>query len=416
MSRGLQTLLVLVLFSAPGLVGRAALAASEEPHQVVTTDHFVPHISTLPADQGELIHLFVRERDASNRADRTAVLMIHGLSVPVLPGAELRTDHYDWALWLAQSGGFDVFMLDFQGSGRSPRPKMDDPCNVPTAQQQSLLVPNPLSATCPPSYPFQLVPVDSDWRALDTVVKYIRDLRGVGKVHLVSWSQGSFRAAPYAAQNPDKVASLFLFAPIFNSQLGPGNADNPPPLPRPGTPMSLRTRANLFGLWRPEVQCENQREDGIEDVVWSAIMDNDSIGRTWGPPPAGAPTGSAPEGLMRVRTPTLWGWNTNVARTIIVPTLIFQGEFDTGAGGPQHLAELYSFIPQANKLRFRVQCTGHWTVWENQRRVLYHISKEWIRHGKVAGFGQGEFCVDTEGNLSPLSPTLPACPWGASTP
>src|SRR6267142_2703511 len=109
--------------------------AEDNNSHVLTCDHQVPHISTVPANAGELVNLFVRERVASNRAPRKAVLMIHGLSVPVLPGFELRTDHYDWALWLAQAGGLDVFMLDFQGSGRSPRPKMDDPCNVPTAQQ-----------------------------------------------------------------------------------------------------------------------------------------------------------------------------------------------------------------------------------------------------------------------------------------
>ena len=140
--------------------------------------------------------------------------MIHGRSVPVLAGMELKHGDYDWALWLARSGGFDVFMLDFQGSGRSPRPKMDDPCNVPKAQQR-LLIPNPLQATCSPSYPFTLNTTRSDLDELDAVVNYIRDLRGVEKVHLVGWSQASFRMGPYAVQHPDKVASLFFFAPIF---------------------------------------------------------------------------------------------------------------------------------------------------------------------------------------------------------
>jgi len=390
----------LVLSSALGLVGQVAPAASEQANQVVTTDHFVPHTSTVPANKGDVVHLFVRERDAGNRENLTAVLMVHGASVPVLPGAELRTDHYDWDLWLAQAGGFDVFMLDFQGSGRSPRPKMDDPCNVPTAQQSSLLIPNPLSATCPPSYPFQLVTSQSDWDELNTVVDYIRELRGVDKVHLASWSQGSFRVGPYAVQHPEKVASLFLFAPIFNTTFR--NAP-PSPIPQPGNPLSLRTRATLITqLWDPEVKCEDQREDGIQDVVWAAIMAEDELGSTWGPPPAGAPDGSPPEGVMRVRTPTLWGWNSTAAARINVPTLIIQGEFDTGGGGVQQLAQLYALIPNANKLRFRVQCAGHFMVWEKQRRVLHHISKEWIEHSQVAGFDQGEFFVDTEGNLTPL--------------
>jgi len=37
--------------------------------------------------------------------------------------------------------------------------------------------------------------------------------------------------------------------------------------------------------------------------------------------------------------------------------------------------------------------------WETQRRVLHHISKEWIKHRSVSGLEQGEFFVDVEGNL-----------------
>jgi pimeloyl-ACP methyl ester carboxylesterase len=334
--------------------------------------------------------------------------MIHGLSVPVLPGFELRTDHYDWALWLAQAGGFDVFMLDFQGSGRSPRPKMDDPCNVPKAQQQSILIPNPLSATCVPSYPFQLINSQSDWSELDTVVDYIRDIRGVDKVALVSWSQGSFRIGPYAVQHPGKVESLLLYAPIYNpagrAGTGPDGFAPPGALPQPGTPLTLTTRSGLMvNRWGPEIQCEGQVEEGIQDAVWSAIMANDELGSSWGPPPAGVPAGSPPEGVMRVRSPFVWGWNSSTASRIEVPALIIYGEFDNNVLIPPQTSNpapiLYETIPQANKLLFKVQCAGHFMVWEKQRRVLHHISKEWLEHGAVEGFTNGSFFVDTEGNL-----------------
>src|SRR3989454_12465078 len=154
-------------------------------------------------------------------------------------------------------------MLDFQGSGRSPRPKMDEPCNVPKDQQQSILIPNPLSATCDLKYPFQLINSQSDWSELNTVVDYIRSLRGVDKIALVSWSQGSFRIGPYAVQHPDKVDSLLMYAPIYNpaGRAGTGSDGFAPPvtLPQPGTPMTLTMRSGLIGdrmfgtgLWRSE--------------------------------------------------------------------------------------------------------------------------------------------------------------------
>lgn len=377
-----------------------------EVGNVITIDHPVPHVSTVAANRGELVNLFVRERvrsDLGNAKPREAVLMIHGRSVPVLAVSELRHDDYDWALSLARSGGFDVFMLDFQGSGRSPRPKMDDPCNAPTAQQ-GILIPNPLSATCLHSYPFTLNTSGSDLDELDTVVEYIRRLRGVDKVHLIAWSAGSFRIGPYATQHPDKVASLLFFAPIFNTAFR-----GPPALSDP-TPMTLGTRADLFAGdgrlqgWDVEVKCEDQREAGIEDVVWAAIMENDKLGRTWGPPPPGAPTGSPPEGVMRVRQAVnaVRVWNAEVAARITAPTLIIRGEFDTGQGGLQHVAELYDLIQTENKLRFTVQCAGHYMPWETQRKVLHQISKEWIKHLRVGGFDEGEFLVDREGNLLPM--------------
>jgi pimeloyl-ACP methyl ester carboxylesterase len=369
-----------------------------ETANVITIDHGVPHISTVAANAGDRVELFLRERVRSDIAEhpREAVLMIHGRSVPVLAAAELRHEDYDWALWLARSGGLDVFMLDFQGSGRSPRPKMDDPCNVPTAQQ-GILIPNPLSATCPHSYPATLNTSDSDLDEMDTVIEYIRSLRGVDKVHLVGWSGGAFRAGPYAARYPEKVASLFLFAPAFNTAFR-----GPPPISDP-TPMTLSTRAGAFAGWDVEIKCEDQRVADIEDVIWAAIMENDELGRVWGPPPPGAPPGSPPEGVMRVRQSVNkpFVWNADVAARITTPTLILRGEFDTGQGSLQHVAELYALVQNDNKLRFTVQCAGHYMQWEKQRHVLHQISKEWIKNGRVAGFKQGEFVVDKDGNVIP---------------
>lgn len=400
--------------SEPTLVQRAGGASDavllvegrhDGPGNVMTVDHAVSHTSTVAANAKEQVDLFVRERVRSDRTDhqREAVLMIHGRSIPVLAAAELRHEDYDWAGWLAQAGGFDVFMLDFQGSGRSPRPKMDDPCNAPTAQQ-GILIPNPLSATCAHSYPFTLNTSGTDLDELDRVVDYIRDLRGVEKVHLIAWSAGSFRAGPYAAQHPGKVASLLFLAPIFNV-----NFRGPPPIADP-TPMTLGTRADVFAGdgrvlgWDVEVKCEGQRAPGIQDIVWAAIMENDDLGRTWGPPPANAPPGSAPEGVMRVRQSVngLNVWNASVAAQITVPTLIVRGELDTGQGGLQHVAELYGLVQNDNKLRFTVECTGHYMPWESQRSVLHQISKEWIKHGRVSGFDHGEFYVDRTGKVRPM--------------
>jgi hypothetical protein len=40
-------------------------------------------------------------------------------------------------------------------------------------------------------------------------------------------------------------------------------------------------------------------------------------------------------------------------------------------------------------------------VWERQARVLYHISKEWLKHLAVDDQTTGIFSVDTEGVIHP---------------
>jgi len=418
-------------------------------------DHYVPHVSTVPANAGKPVKLFVRElvrkrgdddddddddddrRGSRKRGDdrdgqqhqSKAVLLIHGASTPVLAGFQLAHKHHNWSLKLAKAG-FDVFMLDLQGSGRSPRTAMDDPCNAPVAQQTELLIPSPLAQTCAPSFPFVLVNAQSDWDELDTVVDYIRAYRGLDKVALAGWSHASVRIGPYAVQHPEKVDRILLLAPIFGDALPAarqvGDSFLPPYARTPqggvractaqelatstcpadvapselfisGTPMTLRTRrANLGDPWQAEIACENQVEEGIDDVVWKAIRENDAIGRTWGPPP------DSPEGLMRVRTFALWAWNSRTAGKISVPMLLIGGELDTQAP-PASLAQLYSAIAnELPKLLFKVACTGHYMPWERQARVLHQVSKQWLKHGSVEGHSTGKFLVTTDGDLVPM--------------
>lgn len=401
----------------PARIGAPTFDVDDNPAQVLTIDHRVPHTSTVPANAGQQVELAVRERFVEHFIDQgdgkpigKPVLFVHGASTPSPAVMDLRTGDYDWAGYLARSG-FDVFMIDHQGSGLSTRPMMDDPCNTNPAQQ-SFLVPNPLSATCPVNYPFQLINSQSDWDELDAVVEYIRTYRGVEKVALIGYSQGSFRVGPYAIQHPDKVESVLFLAPIFNPNGRPSRAgtrfDAPVPLPvgspaaQFGFPMRLTTKTQLDNEWSIELQCEGQRQDGIFEVVWSAIMENDPLGRTWG---GTSPT--ATEGVMRVRNPFLWGWNNTTVQldgTLggSVPVLIIYGEHDRQVSAtPFSVTTLYNAIPGSRKLSFEVACAGHFMPWEVQRRVLHHISKQWLKHGAVEDRTNGTFFVDTEGVIYP---------------
>jgi pimeloyl-ACP methyl ester carboxylesterase len=82
--------------------------------------------------------------------------------------------------------------------------------------------------------------------------------------------------------------------------------------------MTLTTKSAFLDGWNREIACDGQVEGGIQDVVWNAITDNDATGRTWGPP----------DGVLRVRSFFLWGWNPSMVGEISVPVLIIDGEFD----------------------------------------------------------------------------------------
>ncbi|MEV6247211.1 alpha/beta fold hydrolase [Streptomyces sp. NPDC051742] len=369
---------------------------------IVTTDHKVPHISTVPANVDVPVELFVRERrDTSLTGPRKPVLMLHGRSVPVLAGFDLRHESYSWAEALAKAG-YDVFMMDLQGSGLSPRPKMDDPCNVNPAHQH-LLTPRPPDFTpCAPSYPYQLTNSYSDRDELNTVVEFIRAECKVEKVAFIGWSAAAFTMGPYAVKNPKKVESLFLLAPIFPPL---ATSDAPDPLPRPGFPTFLSTKNGTWNSWGEEAPCDGQRDPAMKDVVWDAIMQSDPIGSQWGPP----------EGLNRIRNFVRWGWNNTTAAQggVLggdVPVLMVYGEYDkqvnTVPPNPNvelnfSVPALYEAVAGDHKLMVKLACAGHSVVWEMQHKNVHNLSKHWLKHLKVDGKTQGVFDMDTAGNLSP---------------
>ncbi|WP_395372623.1 alpha/beta fold hydrolase [Streptomyces tubercidicus] len=383
------------------------------PHE----DHAVPHVSTVPANLHEHVGLFVREYNGTRpHHDTEPVLMLHGRSAPALAGFDLQYGDFSWAQELAQAG-YDVFVMDLQGSGRSPRPEMDNPCNADPAKQQSALVPNPLAEVCPPAYPHQLGNSQSEWDELDAVVDFIRALRNVPDIAFVGWSAASFVMGPYTLQHSSKVSSLFLLAPIFPPH---GRASkpstrfgSPDPLPvstpvrQFGFPMNLTTKAEFAHSWDVEVQCPDQQGDGMVDVVWTAIMDNDAIGKAWGPVQSGVS-----EGISRVRNSYWWGWNNTTVPFdgilgTLVPVCLVYGEFDTQAMHPSPIPltdfsvpALYAAVPGADKLMIKVACAGHSMPWESRAKDLHHMTRDWLKHTAVAGHKSGSYALDTDGNYT----------------
>ena len=150
---------------------------------ITTTDRFLTHRSTVPATAGQTVGLFLRERVLSGTFNPSAkkekppvVLMVHGGFAPSIVAYDMQYKDYSFMAALARAG-FDVFTLSHTGYAPSPRPLMDDPCNV-DAEFQPMLIPHVLKEPCPPRYPFKLVSSRSEWDELETAVRYILELEG----------------------------------------------------------------------------------------------------------------------------------------------------------------------------------------------------------------------------------------------
>jgi pimeloyl-ACP methyl ester carboxylesterase len=364
-----------------------AVQPAEDP--IVNTDSFVAHVSTVHATLGQTVGLFVREKALASTLAATAtrkphvVLMVHGGFGPSIVAYDLQYRDYSYMSVLARAG-FDVFTLSHTGYGPSPRPLMDDPCNV-DREFQPLLVPQILKELSPPRYPYKLVSSRSEWDELETVIRHIRMLRGVERISLVGWSTGAPRAGGFAALHPEQVDKLVLFgpAPWFPN-------DHPPEqMPEPGAPTLLQTREFLLHRrWQDHVRCDGQLEDPeVCNHYWQEIMAVDEVGAKWGP---------NGEGIIRAPNRMNFGWRANLAR-IQAPTLVLLGEFDNYA----KRLEAWKGLRVEHRVFIKVACASHFISFERGRHLLYRATQSWLTGGAVDGAQTGEFIGDTQGKLTP---------------
>ncbi|MGW2745386.1 alpha/beta fold hydrolase [Streptomyces sp. NPDC001450] len=400
----------------------------------VQTDYPVAHTSNNPANPNKQVNLFVREWNGTQPGhDPEPVLMLHGRSVPVLAGYDLVIPgvpgddaiRYSWAQQLAKEH-YDVYMMDVQGNGKSPRLMMDDPCNANPSQRDDVL--GSLAAPCgTPPYPHEFGTSQSEWAELATVVKFVRSRCMNKPIHFIGWSAAGPLMGPYALLHPTEVKSLFFLAPIFaplgrwsekptdpfGLPKGVTNLPVSPPQAMFGFPMHVNSKTGFKIAWDRETGSPLQREPGIEDTVWAAMMDSDPVGAKWGPV---LPDGTH-EGVHRFRNSFWWGWNNETAKynNVLgnqVPIALVHGELDRTANTPAALPvpavlrfsvpDLYKAVPGPDKLMFQLAGAGHSMVWERPAKVLHQITKQWLAHQKVWGLTSGSYYRDPDGELTEL--------------
>lgn len=351
--------------------------SADDSQTIVSIDHYVTQVSTVPSIAGEHIQLYLRERVRPATIVRggdlegSVALFVHGAGTPAEVAFDVPYQDYSWMAYLA-GAGFDVFSVDMTGYGRSTRPEsMNDPCNLSEAAQRGLGI-GVARAPCSPSHTGAATTIESDWSDIDRAVDYIRELRGVDRVHLLGWSLGGPRAGGYAAQNPDKVGRLVLLAPAYSRDapsVAPGTADSQPA-------MTSQSRSDFLAGWDGPESCTDQRDLAIDDVVFSEMLKSDPVGATWG------------SGIRRAPNVVVWGWNETMVRRQTTPLLAIAAQYDINVL-PERVRELYADYGSDNKVLIDLGCASHRAMWESVHLPMFEASLEWLRSGTVNGESTG---------------------------
>ena len=263
------------------------------------------------ADPG--IRLFVREL-RSGRGAGKPILLLHGARVPGLASFDLPVPGGSFAADLAQLG-FDVYVMDVRGYGRSTRPKeMDDPPN---------------------SHP-PLVRSDEAVRDIAAVVDAIRRRRHVAQVALFGWATGGQWAGYYASLYPDKISALIVLNSLYRGNslhpfIGHGSDSEDPAHPNHFNQAAcgayrLNDAASLLRSWDRNIPVDNKNEWRDPDVAKAyvdASLASDATSRSRTPPSFRSPCGALEDSFYLAIGRQLWD-----ASLITAPTLVLAGEND----------------------------------------------------------------------------------------
>ena len=198
------------------------------------------------------------------------------------------------------------------------------------------------------------------------MVDHIRKLRNVQKVSLVAWSLGGPRAGGYAAQHPDKVNRMVLFAPAYNRT----SPAAPPALPNPGAVFNTQSRSEFIANWDRQVGCAEQYDPAVRDAVWSEMLASDPVGATWG------------TGVRRAPSTTTWGWNAAMIGGTKIPTMMIAGVNDKQVP-PDRVRAAFDDLGATDKVLVDLACSSHNAMWEKNHLLMFGASLEWLSKGAV---------------------------------
>jgi pimeloyl-ACP methyl ester carboxylesterase len=365
--------------------------------EVVRSDFFVDVISTLPHYSGLAAQLDVHEVSPADRAPGSpvqAAILVQGRTIDGVTAFDLQYQDYSLQESMARAG-IDTFAVNFLGWGLSTRFGLDDPRNASLSDQQSYLIPNPLSQTAANPDPFHFTNTQAMVDQLDAVVNDVRARLGVDKVSLFAWSRGGLVAGPYLYLHPEKVKNVVFDAGSYNFPANP-----PDPLLQPGPSLIVQDRAHVEAAWTSQVNnvaFPGEQDPLILDPIWQSIMGRDPLGSTWGT-----------NGVQRFPSADYWGWNPqqHQASRVTVPALVLTGQLDTQVL-PATEVQLYNDLGSEKKVLIKVDGASHYMAWEGStsptwkgpHETLQDAVVQWITSESYFGSTSGTFQVHSDGTI-----------------
>jgi len=325
----------------------ATSALAQSPVKLVTEEIMVPS-----TDAG--IEIYVRNKRPADmtafRPERT-VVYVHGATYPSSTAFDLALDGQSWMDYIA-SRGYDVYLLDLRGYGKSTRPK--EMSEKPEANGV-------------------IVRGDTAVKDIGSVVDFVLKRRNIARTNLLGWSWGTTLMATYTTQNASKVERLVLYAPSWIRTTASLVQSGPGPLPA----YRMVNRAQAKERWLTGVP-EDKKATLIPAGWFEAWAD-----ATWATDPEGAkvnpPVIRAPNGVLAdgAEFHSAGKPYYDPAR-ITVPTLLVHAEWDRDT--PPYMAQtLFPLLVNSPGKRYVALAEGtHTIIMEKNRLKLFEAVQAFL--------------------------------------
>ena len=272
--------------------------------ELVTESYTIPS-----GDAG--IELYVRNKrpaGVTNFPAEKILLYVHGATYPSETAFDLPIEGASM-MDLIAARGYDVYLVDIRGYGRSTRPA---------------------EMSAPPEANKPIVSTDTAVRDFATAVDHILKRRGVAKINLMGWSWGTAISGKYTSEHNDKVHRLVLFAPLWifrkDAVIAPAPEATGKTAPQLGA-YRLVSKEVAKARWLEGVPDDRKAgliPPGVFDAWIEATWATDPDAAKHDPPMLRAPNGVIADALA-------W-WTAGRAHydpgKITVPTFLIHAEWD----------------------------------------------------------------------------------------